>query len=105
LNTVRETPRWLEGSISPDEDTTVYGMCGWFEAQLSPNVRLSTSPFAPSTHWFQFHFPFDAPLTVAAGQPIDLEVEIVPQRGQNGYAWRASAASGVREGESLEREP
>jgi predicted RNA methylase len=102
LNSVRETPRLLTGVIAPKRDTVVYGMCGWFEAQLSPSIRLSTSPFAPPTHWFQFHFPFAYPLRVAADEPIEVEVEIVPQRGQNGYTWCALTASSIREGESLE---
>lgn len=102
LTTVRETPGVLNGTIAPKRDTVVYGMCGWFEAQLSPNVVLSTSPFAPATHWFQFHFPFSRPLEVVAHQPIDVRVEIVPQRGQNGYIWRARTSNAVREGESLE---
>jgi type I protein arginine methyltransferase len=103
LASVPGTPRWFDGTIAPARAATVYGMCGWFEAQLSPNVRLSTSPFAPPTHWFQFHFPFAEPLEVAAGQPVEIEVEIVPQPGQNGYAWRACTSNAVREGESLER--
>lgn len=103
LNSVRETPRLLTGTIAPKQDTVVFGMCGWFEAQLSPNVRLSSSPFAPATHWFQFHFPFVRPLEVVADQPIDIEVEIVPQRGQNGYTWCARTSNAVRDGESLEQ--
>jgi SAM-dependent methyltransferase len=102
LTTVRETPRYLNGSIAPKEATTIYGMCGWFEAQLSPKVSLTTSPFAPATHWLHFHFPFSEPLEVAANQKVDVEIEIIPQRGQNGYAWRATTSSEVREGESLE---
>ncbi|MEY4581958.1 MAG: hypothetical protein RL701_6661 [Pseudomonadota bacterium] len=102
LDSVRETPRLLTGVIAPKRDTVVYGMCGWFEAQLSPSVRLSTSPFAPATHWFQFYFPFEYPLRVVADEPIEVEVEIVPQRGQNGYLWCARTATSIREGESLE---
>ena len=102
LTSVRETPHLLKTTITPEEATVAYGMCGWFEAQLSPNVRLSTSPFLPPTHWFHFHFPFVRPLEVAAGETIEIEVEIVPQRGQNGYTWRASTAHEVREGDSLE---
>jgi len=102
LTTVRETPRLLTGKIAPKEDTVVYGMCGWFEAQLSPNITLSTSPFAPATHWYHFHFPFAYPLEVEAGEAIEIEVEIVPQRGQNGYLWRARTREEWRAGESLE---
>jgi protein arginine N-methyltransferase 1 len=105
LNDVRETPGLLTGVIVPKRETVVYGMCGWFEAQLSPSIRLSTSPFAPATHWFQFYFPFAYPLRVVADEPIEIEVEIVPQRGQNGYRWCALTANSIREGESLEEDP
>jgi protein arginine N-methyltransferase 1 len=103
LTTITETPRALAGRIEPRTDTVVYGLCGWFEAQLSPNVRLSTSPFSPPTHWLHFHFPFERPLEVRAGEPIDIDVQIVPQRTQNGYRWRARTANETRWGESLER--
>jgi protein arginine N-methyltransferase 1 len=103
LTTVRETPGLLTAEIKPKENIVVYGMCGWFEAQLSPSITLSTSPFAPPTHWFQFHFPFAHPLEVVAGDKIEVEVEIVPQRGQNGYLWQARTSNQVRHGESLER--
>jgi protein arginine N-methyltransferase 1 len=103
LSSVRETPGLLTATIAPKQATVVYGMCGWFEAQLSPSIKLSTSPFAPPTHWFQFHFPFAQPLEVEAEEAIDVEVEIVPQRGQNGYLWQARTANELRQGESLER--
>jgi SAM-dependent methyltransferase len=102
LTTVTSTPPVWKGSIATRADSVVYGLCGWFDAQLSPSVKLSTSPFAPPTHWLHFHFPFDRPLDAVAGEPIELEVHIVPQKTQNGYAWQAKNASGVRQGESLE---
>jgi SAM-dependent methyltransferase len=102
LLTVTATPSLLSGTITSPSDATVYGLCGWFDAQLSANVKLSTSPFAAATHWLQFHFPFDRPLDLPAGQALQIEVQIVPQRQQNGYAWRARTGSCVRGGESLE---
>jgi len=102
MDSVRETPRLMTTSITRKVDTVVYGLCGWFEAKLSPSVTLSTSPFAPATHWYHFHFPFVYPLHVAADDAIDIEVEIVPQRGQNGYRWKARTSDGWREGDSLE---
>lgn len=36
------------------------GFAGWFVAQLSPSVCLSTSPDHPSTHWEQTFYPFPA---------------------------------------------
>jgi SAM-dependent methyltransferase len=102
MTNVTGTPRELAGSIAPKTEAVVYGLCGWFEAQLSPKVRLSTSPFAPPTHWLHFHFPFDRPLQVRSGQAVEIDLQIIEQKEQNGYRWRARTSSGTRTGESLE---
>ncbi len=98
LQTVTGTPRALSGTIVSAKDASVFGLCGWFDAQLSESVKLSTSPFSPATHWLQFHFPFDRPLDVRAGEPIELELEILPMQGQSGYTWQARTANTVRKG-------
>lgn len=103
LSTVTETPRLLHGTLASREDATVFGVCGWFDAELAPNVTLSTSPFAQQTHWLHFHFPFHRPLDVRAGVPVEIDIKVIPQREQNGYAWRVRTAGDVRYGESLER--
>jgi SAM-dependent methyltransferase len=103
MASVTGTPRELAGAIAPAEEAILYGMCGWFESQLSPNVQLSTSPFSTPTHWLHFHFPFERPLEVHAGEAVAIDLQIVPQRTQNGYRWRARTSSGTRWGESLER--
>lgn len=103
LATVSATPRLLHGSLVSPEDATVYGVCGWFEADLSPSVTLSTSPFAEQTHWLHFHFPIHRPLDIRAGVPVEIDIKIIPQREQNGYCWRVRTAGAVRFGESLER--
>jgi type I protein arginine methyltransferase len=102
LATVTETPRLLSSSITSGVDATVYGVCGWFEAQLAPDVCLSTSPFTAPTHWLHFYFPFHRPLDVRAGEPVSIEIQIIPQLQQNGYAWRVTNENGARHGESLE---
>jgi protein arginine N-methyltransferase 1 len=102
MTTVTGTPREISGAITPRSEALVYGLCGWFEAQLSPSVRLSTSPLSPPTHWLNFHFPFERPLQVGAGEPIQIDLQIVPQVTQNGYRWRARTSSGTRWSESLE---
>lgn len=102
LATMIEPPRELTGSITLKSEAVVYGLCGWFEAQLSPGVRLSTSPFSAPTHWLHFHFPFVRPLQVRANEAVQIDLQVVPQRTQNGYRWRARTSSGTRSGESLE---
>lgn len=103
LATITETPRLLHGTLVSREGATVFGVCGWFEAELAPGVTLSTSPFAEQTHWLHFHFPFRRPLDVRPGAPIEIDIQVVRQREQNGYVWRVRTADDVRYGESLER--
>jgi SAM-dependent methyltransferase len=104
LHTITAMPRVLAGTIASQKDAAVYGLCGWFDAQLSPNVKLSTSPFSAPTHWMQFHFPFDRPLEIRAGQAIEIEVGIVPQGDQNGYTWQARTSNAVRKGSTWSEE-
>ncbi len=100
LHTVTGTPRRLSGTLTSKQDATVFGLCGWFDAQLSESVKLSTSPFSPVTHWLQFHFPFERRLDVKAGEAIEIELEIIPLEGQSGYTWQARTATAVRDGRS-----
>jgi SAM-dependent methyltransferase len=52
-------------------DGQLVGFVGWFEAQLSPSVRLSTGPRALETHWSQTFLPFP-PRLVRAGEVLRL---------------------------------
>ena len=40
----------------------LYGFAVWWEAQLTDAVSLSTSPWAPPTHWKQIYLPLIDPL-------------------------------------------
>jgi SAM-dependent methyltransferase len=104
LSSVTGMPHELSGTFTSSTDAVTYGICGWFDAQLSPGVKLSTSPFAPRTHWMQFHFPFNRPLEVHAGEPVQIDVQFLPQPEQNGFRWRARAHTSTRIGESLSAE-
>lgn len=52
---------------------TVRGFALWWEAQLVPGVALSTSPYAPATHWEQVYLPLLEPL---APDAADLELQL-----------------------------
>ena len=54
---------------------TVYGFACWWEATLIKGITISTSPFAPSTHWKQIYLPLVDPLPVKAGQSIRLTLQ------------------------------
>lgn len=63
----------FEGPIQPTRAATLTGWAGWFEAQLTADVRLDTSPSAPDTIWGQLYLPLAAPVAVHPGHPIQLD--------------------------------
>jgi protein arginine N-methyltransferase 1 len=55
-----------------DEAATIYGFALWWECTLAPGVVLTTSPFAPRTHWDQIYLPLLEPLAGLAGDEVAL---------------------------------
>jgi hypothetical protein len=82
----------MRGSFACAAGDVIEGICGWFDAQLSPRVRLQTSPFMPPTHWGQAIYPFAAPIAVAAGETLVLEVDVEPREGYCELSWRGHVA-------------
>lgn len=54
------------------DTATVYGFALWWEAELVPGITLSTSPFAPPTHWEQIFLPLPMPVHLKEGERIEL---------------------------------
>ena len=52
----------------------VRGFALWWECTLAPGIVLSTSPFAPRTHWDQIYLPLLEPIEGAAGDTVSLEL-------------------------------
>lgn len=99
------TMDFLECSEVPDEfngvevfanDTTIHGLCGWFEAHLTDSIRFGTGPFDEKTHWGQVLFPLTEPFHVRAG--TELQAAVRPARGKDGKDtfWRWSIGDGNR---------
>ncbi|MFM7084163.1 MAG: 50S ribosomal protein L11 methyltransferase [Hyphomicrobium sp.] len=55
-------------------DHMIYGFAYWWEAELCKNVKMSTSPDLPPTHWEQLYFPLEKPLSAKKGDKVTLEV-------------------------------
>ena len=55
-------------------DVPVFGFALWWECTLAPGVALTTSPFAPRTHWDQIYLPVLEPLAGRAGDEIAIEI-------------------------------
>ena len=89
LHTLEAPPDELVGRVVPSREATIYGLCGWFEAQLTPTVVLGTGPADPPTHWNQILFPLTDPFTVSPSREVT--VRISPPRGTGsadlGWSW------------------
>ena len=57
----------------------VHGIGGWFELELTEDIRFSTAPGQPATHWKQAFFPFLAPIEVIRGDFLELTLSVSPQ--------------------------
>ena len=88
------------------KDANLFGFALWWECTLSPGVVLSTSPFAPRTHWDQIYLPLLEPLAGAAGDDVSLEVSSETGGGESGIDVRWTAeqrrAGGVVARQSLD---
>ncbi len=69
-------------------DGHLRGLLGWFEANLAPDVTLSTAP-GLQTHWGQYLFPVP-PIEVAAGDRIECHLALEGEPEE--LAWRWSGA-------------
>ncbi len=58
----------------PNEPTKVFGFALWWQCTLAPGVVLSTSPYAPRTHWDQIYLPVFEPLDLQAGDEVALHL-------------------------------
>ena len=75
---------------------TIFGFALWWECTLAPNVVLSTSPYAPRTHWDQIYLPLLEPLSGAPGDELTLTVASETGGGESGIdvRWSARLRSG-----------
>ncbi len=64
------------------------GLGGFFEADLSPNVRVSTSPMQTHTHWHQVYFPLDGPVPVAEGDTLKAHFKAYCTKVVTVFFWR-----------------
>jgi len=66
----------------------LHGWGGWFEAQLTPNISISTSPAVPETHWKNIFLPSIVPMRVNAGDVINLHIRAVKREDHTAWWWR-----------------
>lgn len=97
LFTIERTPERLDGSGTLGQ-TTIYGLCGWFDTDLTPDIALDTSPHAEVTHWKHAYSPLWEPMTINAGEPVQppLWMERPDKYHATLWRWRVYTAKAVR---------
>ncbi len=103
------SPAELGGRASwtMDGAQTVRALAFWFELELVPGVRVSNRPGPDCGPWGQVLLPLPEPLTVGAGEV--LEVEIASQTLADGapgwLSWWARVGDSVQRGNEFASEP
>lgn len=67
----RKTLHWRGAKLA---GRRIEGYALWWEAELVEGVTISTSPFAPPTHWQQIYLPLLEPLSVQDGDTVELTI-------------------------------
>lgn len=72
-----------------DWSLRVHGFALWWDCELVPGIHISTSPFAPPTHWEQIYLPLLQPCAMDAGDTLEvtLSSDTRPQSGVR-VGWR-----------------
>ena len=70
------------------EAQQIFGFALWWDCTLAPGVVLSTSPYAPRTHWDQVYLPLLTPIGAEPGDEIALAIESETGGGESGIEVR-----------------
>lgn len=87
LHTLEAPPVELVGRVAPSREATVYALCGWFEAHLTPTVVLGTGPADPPTHWNQILFPLTEPFAVSPSREVTVRISPPKETGSGDLGW------------------
>lgn len=102
MGCVTGMPRSVAGEIAPDREATIYGIAGWFDADLTDGVRFGTGPDSEETHWCPLYFPFVTPMAVSPSRPVrvrlsPVQLDVVHTR----WHWWAGDGAEERSGDDM----
>lgn len=80
--------RW---TVTADTERSVHGILGWFDAELTPTIGFSNSPFAPPALYGQAYFPFSAALPLQSGDTVHCRLRAARTAGEYSWTWSARA--------------
>jgi hypothetical protein len=81
----------------------IHGIAGWFEAQLSDAVMLSTFQRNRTTHWGTSFFPIEKPLSVEKGEKIRAKISAHKRFKTTIWSWSVENESDTKYNHSFFR--
>jgi predicted RNA methylase len=84
-----QQPLACRAAFRIDRPAVLGGFSLWFDAALSPGVRMSSESADRSNHWGQTYLPSGAALHVQEGSVLHLELAINDQLGKFIISWDA----------------
>lgn len=82
---------------------TGHGILVWFEMELCDGVTLSSGPESPETVYGSAFFPWLAPVSLAAGQNLCVELEAKLLDNDYFWRWTTQIESAEKAGETVAR--
>ena len=81
-----------------NSNEVIYGLVGWFEAELADGIWLSTSPISGPTHWEQVFMPFENPINVKETTELSIRLDISSSQNDNKilFTWRISGSDDLQ---------
>ncbi len=71
-------------------ETTLYGLCGWFETELDEQITLSNSPHCQAVHWNQMLFKLPTRYLIHKGDNISARFKSISEPGYTLYVFDLS---------------
>ena len=99
LRDSQRTGFWGEGSFPISRAGTLYGLGGWFNAQLAPGIFLTNSPPSETRNWYQVFFPVSDPIGLSPGDLVTVNLGV----SDDAHRWRWEVSIQDRKGVQIAR--
>lgn len=76
-----------QATFAINNKAIINGFTGWFNAELTSDVFINTSPSSADTHWKQCFFPLSRPCEVSSGEFITLDFNSKSMSDDVVYYW------------------
>lgn len=92
--TKADTPRVFTATLIPSKKTKIFALCGWFSAQLSPQIQFGTGPQDTPTHWDQILFPLPEAFAVDPARKLTITLSPLTEQVGKEQFWSWSISDG-----------